>query len=78
MQAILLVPTFPFLSRCHLHLVTSASNQCFKYRIYRSAKLYTGYWISGDISRYDIKYWTSYRMKNIHVIAYINHMKLLK
>ena len=48
--------------------------QCFKYRIlaiYRSAKLYTGYRIPGDISRYGTKYRTSYRtsyrMKNIHV-----------
>ena len=60
-------------------------DQCFKYRIleiYRSVKLYTRYQISGDISQYGTKYRTSnrmsYQMKNIHVIAYINHMKLLK
>jgi len=59
--------------------------QCFKYRvsaIFQSVKLYTGYRIPGDISRYGTKYQTSnrtsYQMKNIHVIAYRNHMKLLK
>jgi len=35
-----------------------------------------------QVSRYGTKYQTlnqtSYQMKNIHVIAYINHMKLLK
>jgi len=40
------------------------------------------YRISGDILWYDTKYQTSFRtsyqMKNIHVITYINHMKLLK
>jgi len=33
--------------------------QCFKYQIlaiYRSAKLYTEYYIPGDISRYSTKY----------------------
>ena len=61
------------------------TKQGFKYRIsviYRSAKLYTGYQIPGDISRYGTKYrtsnWTSYQMKNIHMNVYINHMKLLK
>ena len=37
----------------------SEYNQCFKYRIsaiYRSAKLYTGYRTSGDLSRYGTKY----------------------
>jgi len=40
------------------------SGQCFKYRIsaiYRSAKLYAGYRIPGDISRYDTKYWLIYQ-----------------
>ena len=40
------------------------------------------YRILGDISRYGTKYQTSFRtsytMKNMHVIAYINPMKLLK
>ena len=65
--------------------ISKHQDQCFKYRIlviYRSAKLYILYRISGDISRNGIKYRTpfrtSYRMKNIHVITYINHMKLLK
>ena len=44
---------------------------------YRPVKLYTGYQIPGDILRYGAKYRTSNWM-NIHVIAYINHMKLLK
>ena len=61
------------------------NKQCFKYRIlmiYQSTKLYTGYRIPDDISRYGTKYrtsnQTSYGTKNIHVIAYINHMKLFK
>ena len=58
--------------------------QCFKYRvsaIFQSVKLYTGYRIPGDISRYGTKYQTSNRTSyhmNIYVIAYINYMKLLK
>jgi len=41
-----------------------AYKQCFKYRIStidRSAKLYTGYRIPGDISRYGTKYRVSNR-----------------
>jgi len=69
----------------HVSNVATTPIQCFKYQIsviYWSAKLYIGYRIPDDISRYDTKYrtsnHTSYQTKNIHVIAYINHMKLFK
>jgi len=33
--------------------------------------------IPGDISWYGSKYSMSYRMKNMHIITYINHIKLV-
>jgi len=48
--------------------------------IHQSAKLYIGCWViyHDMVLNTGCHFRTPYQMKNIRVIAYINHMKLLK